>query len=597
MPRLRFALPAVLTLAMLMPVSAASAADERGLTQSATPALACLTETPVTGCATETEFMAGNGTIDVASFGDDTYVLRGFPNTAFQDNGLFRVRRQGDAYVIAQCFTLTLVPGCTQTGLISNATSIAASDQRVYLATSFPNNTANGTVGGVTVIPRNPTTGALTAPTACRSSVATLAAPTCVTGDPIGTRATGIAVTPDGDGLYVTGAISSGSTVLGYDLAPDGDLDTAPSCLASVATTGCTISATPGESAAVNTAGAIDVTDDGEQVLIATERGITSLDRDVDTNDVAFASCLSNLPAADVCDPFPAGLRFPVQIKHSETDTFTTVTAEISGPGGDFPGAVLLLERDPGTAELSVTSCLSSAATAGCTAYGDLNDPSGITIDPDGAAVYVSGENTLFGGRVLTLAITGSDLSVLPGTDGCLQAGAATATCAGGARGLDNVAGPPITLSADGADVVVGSLDGVAFLTRAAIDPVDPEPPVVVTGVAQPKPAATTRLDKKRGFTVPVQCTGDTACSGKLTVASAGKIKVKPGGKAKVVTFATAPYAVPKGKTVVVKLKVSAANTKAIARLRKVKSVVSAKSKAGVVRKANTTLVGKKKKK
>ena len=51
------------------------------------------------------------------------------------------------------------------------------------------------------------------------------------------------------------------------------------------------------------------------------------------------------------------------------------------------------------------------------------------------------------------------------------------------------------------------------------------------------------------------------------------------------------------GKTVVVKLKVSAANTKAIARLRKVKSVVSAKSKAGVVRKANTTLVGKKKKK
>ena len=200
-------------------------------------------------------------------------------------------------------------------------------------------------------------------------------------------------------------------------------------------------------------------------------------------------------------------------------------------------------------------------ATAGCTTEAAIGDGGAGGLAPDGSTVHLVGS----GQRVLTYGVGAGTLVKPAGTAGCLGI-AASASCAGGLRGVDDTV---FSSAVSAGQVILGGQNGLAFLTRSALTST-PE-------VATPKPAKTLKPDAKRKVKIPVRCTGDAACKGTLTLTSTKKVRPAPGKPAKVVTFGSARFMVAAGRTATVTLTVSKANAALLKRLKSVGCTATAK--------------------
>lgn len=225
----------------------------------------------------------------------------------------------------------------------------------------------------------------------------------------------------------------------------------APSaCFANVTDSGCTALTGSTANTLVGTEG-IAVSPDGRSVYAANDNGALL---------TAFAR-----GAGGALTPMKAfsalGANTAVAVSPDGRSVYTTSRSNSSGSGGVFA-----LARDPSSGDLGPINCIGEPGTSGCVTVSTtlgLNNANGVTVSPDGAAVYVAASG---GGGALTVhlrnAISGAitEIECLPST------AAPSGRCDGSFPGaFPHLAGAQdVVVSPDGANVyVVGTANLVGF--------------------------------------------------------------------------------------------------------------------------------------
>lgn len=187
----------------------------------------------------------------------------------------------------------------------------------------------------------------------------------------------GVAVSPDGRGVYVTsyqGAIATyeRAAAPGHALSPRG-------CLG-VASLGCT----PQRSTAMDRASFPRVSPDGRTVLVA-GRGTTVFARDSASSALTWAGCLDG-PGTTDCGPV-TGLLGAVGVAISPDGE--NVYANSGGIVGE-PGAMVVFGRDTSTGILTFQRCVKNPSSAlTCARTAPAIDGNGdVVVTPDGNVVY-----------------------------------------------------------------------------------------------------------------------------------------------------------------------------------------------------------------
>jgi DNA-binding beta-propeller fold protein YncE len=308
--------------------------------------------------------------------------------------------------------------------------------------------------------------------------------------------ANGVAVSPDGDSVYVTGVFAN--SVVHFVRAPDGAL-TFAGCVANDATQGCTNN---GDGAPLTTAQGIAVRPNGDSVYVTGAGTSTSSSLShlvaAPTGQLAFAGCISATmtSVATGCTPTSTNqLREAADVAvRPDGDTVYAVAGQAGqllrfgvGAGGqltffdcfgepmlgcvDLPGSPMgrawgvAISPDgssayvaarssssvsefglDGDGDLSFNGCLADAATAttaGCTRLSSspLGDARDVVVSPDGASAYVAGGSLATFGR---------------GTDGRLSFAGCHAS--NESQGCTNLPEAPL----DGANGVAVSPDGAS---------------------------------------------------------------------------------------------------------------------------------------
>ena len=277
--------------------------------------------------------------------------------------------------------------------------------------------------------------------------------------------ATSVAVSPDGESVYVTAATSH--AVSSFNRAADGSLTQ----------TGCFTDGGGGPGCqgafALTNAEDVTVSPDGASVYVAspTLNALAIFNRAADgtlTQPASPAGCVTDDllggPPQNAC-AFAEWLRGPSAVTVSPDGRSVYASAQV----GD---AIVVFDRAP---DGTLTQ---KAGEAGCFAYHlgtnapppdrsctepfgrALNAPSDVVVAPDGKNVYVA-SNLSNAVSAIARAADGT-LSVMSGPGGCVSAPSVDA-CAGGSR-LDQATG--VTVAPDGDSVYVASIGGVAVLDR-----------------------------------------------------------------------------------------------------------------------------------
>jgi DNA-binding beta-propeller fold protein YncE len=304
----------------------------------------------------------------------------------------------------------------------------------------------------VTAFARDPATGTLTqlpGQSACVSDDGTGGA--CVHGRALNdTR--GIAVSPDGQNVYVAASVSSSLTVFSRD-AGTGALTQLGGADGCVLESGGGMS-TCADGAGLTSARGVTVSADGLNVYVASDSGnaIAIFTRDPVTGAVhqlpGTAGCISATGNSGECEPLPF-LNGPRQVTLSPDGRNAYATI------GGSNGGVAVFTRDAGTGALSLlpgtAGCVTQDGSGGACAQGvAVASGNGVGVSPDGRSVYLASIDptsalTTFDRDPVTGALT-----QLPGTAGC-----ATETGEGGACLAPPVfhAITSVAISADGSNL------------------------------------------------------------------------------------------------------------------------------------------------
>ena len=273
--------------------------------------------------------------------------------------------------------------------------AVSPDGEYVY-ATGFNSNT-------IAVLRRDAGTGALTSDGCLRSSGNTGcdAVAGATQGQAPGLEgAYGVAVSPDGDYVYVAGFNSNTVAVLKRN-ADTGAL-TSDGCLRNSGNAGCDAVAgtTKGQAPGLAGAQGIAVSPDGNYVYV-TGRGsnaIAVLKRDPGTGALTSDGCLRNTASAG-CDAVEgatsgqaSGLISPQDVAVSPDGRYVYVT-------GSNSNTVAVLKRNVDTGALTSDGCLRNSGNTGCDAVSGatqgqapgLAAPAGIAVSPDNHYVYAAG--------------------------------------------------------------------------------------------------------------------------------------------------------------------------------------------------------------
>ena len=397
----------------------------------------------------------------------------------------------------------------------------------------------------------------LTPPNACYANTA---AGGCI---PFGASASGfglrgLAVSPGGAHVYVTGSNGGSGVAFGRDAATG--------ALAGLGAAG------GGGSVAVA------VAPDGLDVYFgvrdtgANAGGVGAFRRNVATGLLSFSSCIDDPgPPSSSC-PNGAGL-YDVEGIAVSPDARTVYAAAHFG-GGDDPGdpdsvgegAVTAFSRNPTTGAMAQIQCRPTIASASglCddTAVNAIEGAEGLVVSPDGRFVYVASR---FDSAVVGFnrAVSGPDTGKLASPVNCIASSASSGdpACAA-APGMLGAAG--LAIAPDGADVYVAAFNrGVVALRRNVVSGVlswnqclggagcDPDPAVmasarnvtvspdgltvyVVGGNAGDGYVRAYRRDPTTGRLTPLNCIGHLGTGGCTTGAgllNADNVVVSPDGR------------------------------------------------------------------
>ena len=277
--------------------------------------------------------------------------------------------------------------------------------------------------------------------------------------------ATGVAVSPDGESVYV--GTFTDDAVTAFDRAGDGSLSF-DSCVANNGGAGCVDPSIDSLELAWN----LTVSPDGESVYVAAESGqsITHLTRGAG-GGLTFESCIAENGANGCDDPPIDSLQSPHGIAVSPDGSAVYTTSQLDS-------AVTRFDRDAGGA-LAFDSCVANHGANGCDdpPIDSIDGPFNVAVSPDGESAYVG----TFGGDSITHFTLGA------------SAGIAFSSCVG-YQGANGCADPPIdslslpagvAVSPDGKSVYAAAVDtsSVTHLSRTlAADPptitdTDPDSP------------------------------------------------------------------------------------------------------------------------
>jgi DNA-binding beta-propeller fold protein YncE len=329
------------------------------------------------GCGTTQEGMGGAQDVAVSADGASVYVA------SAGDDAIVRFDRDTATGALTPqgCISDVGDPagcGATQQGLTgAHGVVVSPDGASVYVAAAFDDATVADD-SAIVRFDRDTATGALT-PQGCISDA----------GDPAGCGATqqglggasGVAVSPDGDSVYV--ASHRACTPTDYGDYCDGDnaivrLDrdaatgalTQQGCIADGAGCGATQQGLEG-------ATGVAVSPDDASVYVASSFAIVRFDRDTATGALTPRGCIS-----DVGDP--AGCGTTQQGLGGAQD----VAVSPDGASVYVAGGLVSFDRDAATGALSGRGCF--VATCGLWLPGLESGARGVAVSPDGASVYAS---------------------------------------------------------------------------------------------------------------------------------------------------------------------------------------------------------------
>ena len=310
---------------------------------------------------------------------------------------------------------------------------------------------------GITAVAVAPPASAATGDLSWASCISNADLPGCTTASNASLKGVVAAVvSPDGKNAYVTGQADGTVTVFTRNTTT-GAL-TYDSCISNAALGSCAVLPNASLAGAV----AISASPDGKNVYVSgyAADAVTAFTRNTSTGALAYQSCISNV-ALGSCTVAPdASLDGPYDIEVSPDGKNAYI---VSGPGSSTDNTLTVLSRNATTGALTVDSCISNVAHAGCTTALNptLNEAAMVTVSPDGRNVYVTGWRvsnavTTFARNVTTGALT---------FDSCIS-NAVLGTCVVATYpSLNKSVG--VTVSPDGKNVyVVGQEDvGVSSVT------------------------------------------------------------------------------------------------------------------------------------
>jgi DNA-binding beta-propeller fold protein YncE len=472
--RLPRAATALIAAAALLLLGAASAtAAPGGLVQKAGTA-GCTSDTGTGGSCIDGESLAFAEDVVVSPDGANVYVIA---NTVgellvFDRNPTTGVLTQKAA--TAGCIAET-GNGITCTDARgmdgSAALAISADGESVYVASTLSD--------GVAIFDRDTVTGALTQLAGAAGCIKDTATDGCGTG--VGMiSAMGVAVSPDGASVYVTGIVSDSVAV--FDRNPATGALTqqagAAGCISETGAGGCT------DGRGLDGAFGVTVSPDNGSVYVAsqTSSAIAALDRDTGTGALTqpagTSGCISETGSGGDCfDGFAL----------DGANDVTVVGNDVYVAAGNT-GAVLSFARNAATSVLTQDAapggCTSDSGAGGCTDGAGLAGAYGLDASPDGATIYVAS----FIGDAVTAFSRNSGTGLLTqvaGTEGCI-----TETGGGGcANGVAIDGARDVAVTNAHVYVASQTSGSVSTFDRNAVDVTAPTAPATVNDGAAVPPA------------------------------------------------------------------------------------------------------------
>lgn len=317
------------------------------------------------------------------------------------------------------CLANTNANGCTalaNPSLNGSYDLTVSPDGKSLYVASFNTNS-------VTAFSRDTATGALTE-AGCWANTAANGC-TVLSAPALG-QAWGVAVSNDGNNVYVTGSTSNAVNIFDRDPAT-GSL-TEAGCLANTNTDGCTALAKP----SLQGARFITVSPDDNNVYVTggTSNSVANFQRDPDTGALTEADCLAVAGAAGCTATTQSSLTFARDVEVSPDGLNLYVTSMSRNN-------VSVLDRDPSDGSMTENTCFANTNTDGCTvlAKPSLADAMKLSMSPNGTDIYVASQSsnsvTVFSRAAAPTVVTGPATGVTDTAatlNGSVFANAATTT-------------------------------------------------------------------------------------------------------------------------------------------------------------------------
>jgi len=312
--------------------------------------------------------------------------------------------------------------------------------------------------------------------------------------------ATSVAVSPDGQSVYVASASSDAVAV--FDRAPNGRLVQKPGtagCISDTGTDGCT------DGTALAFPESVTVSPDGQSVYVASinSDAVAVFDRAGDgtlTQKPGTAGCISETGAGPCVDGTALDFARSVVVSPDGRSAYVTASTSNAVAVFDRAGDGTLTQK-PGAA-----GCISEAGIIdGCTDGRGLTFAKAVAISPDGRSAYVASR---IGAVAMFDRTRNGRLIQKPGTAGCISGNGDGPCIDGTALGTPD----SVAVSADGqsAYVTASTSGAVAVFDRA--------------------PNGT--LAQKRGTAGCIRdVTGAGRCADGTALASAASVAVSPDGQ------------------------------------------------------------------
>ena len=346
------------------------------LVDSSTPRRGCRSVRALRGPAP----FLGSNAVAISPDGKNVYVAssRSDAIAIFRRNA--RTGRLAQRSGAAGCIAAKGAGGCAEARGLNGPNSVAVSaDGKNVYATALLSD-------AVVVFRRNPSTGALAQPRGGTGCIANRTVPGCSTGRALSGPDV-VTVSPDGDNVYVGAFIGNAVAAFARD-SSTGAL-TQPSdttgCIVETPTTGCATGLALGAPEGM----AISADGDSVYVATAVSNAVGVFVRDPSTGGLTQATdgtgCIVNSPLAGCTTGTQLAGANAVAVSADDDNVYVTSLLSNSLTTFNRTPSTGQLTQQTGT-----SACVIYVLAVGCSLGRAFSAPEGLAVSPDGASVYVA---------------------------------------------------------------------------------------------------------------------------------------------------------------------------------------------------------------